>query len=69
MIHHFVKEMNRKALRGYNVMTVGEMPGALDPYEASKYVAKERNELSMVLQFSHMTLVSPLHSFSNTQVS
>jgi glycosidase len=38
-------------------MTVGEMPGDLNPYEASKYVAKERKELSMVFQFSHMTLV------------
>lgn len=45
-------------------MTVGEMSGDLDPYEASKYVAKERQELSMVFQFSHMVIVSVLYLLS-----
>jgi glycosidase len=56
--------MNRKVLSHYDVMTVGEMPGDLNPYEASKYVAKERKELSMVFQLSHMTLVSSPHPSS-----
>ncbi len=38
-------------------MSVGEMPGDLNPYEASKYGAKERKELSMVFQFAHMNIV------------
>lgn len=50
--------MHKEVLAKYgDVMTVGEMPGDLDPYEASKYVAKERKELSMVFQFSHMVMV------------
>jgi glycosidase len=60
-VHEYLNEMNRKVLSHYDVMTVGEMPGDLNPYEASKYVAKERKELSMVFQFSHMTIVSRPH--------
>jgi oligo-1,6-glucosidase len=56
--------MNRKVLSHYDIMTVGEMPGDLNPYEATKYVAKERGEPSMVFQFSHMTLVSHTHPLS-----
>lgn len=48
--------MHKEVLEGRNVLTVGEMPGGVDPYEASKYVARERKELNMIFQFAHMTI-------------
>lgn len=57
-VHQYLNEMNKKVLSHYDCMSVGEMPGDLNPYEASKYVAKERKELSMVFQFAHMNIVS-----------
>ena len=48
--------MNKKVLSSYDACTVGEMPWGVSPFEASKYVAKERAELSMVFQFDHMDL-------------
>ncbi|MBB5175026.1 glycoside hydrolase family 13 protein [Texcoconibacillus texcoconensis] len=56
-IHEFLQEMNEKALKGYDVMTVGEMPG-VDVEEAKKYTDLNRNELQMVFQFEHMDLDS-----------
>lgn len=49
-------EMNRKVLSKYSNCTVGEMPCGVNEYEASEYVAKERQELSMVFQFDHINL-------------
>ncbi|SFD88638.1 oligo-1,6-glucosidase [Lentibacillus persicus] len=54
-IHEFLHEMNNEALAGYDVMTVGEMPG-VDVEEAKKYTDPSRNELDMVFQFEHMGL-------------
>ncbi|GIO38248.1 alpha-glucosidase [Paenibacillus antibioticophila] len=56
-IHEFLQEMNREVLAKYDVMTVGEMPGATIE-EAVKYTSRERNELNMVFQFEHMELDS-----------
>ncbi|RJE27039.1 Aamy [Aspergillus sclerotialis] len=55
-IHKYMHEMNRKVLSKYTNCTVGEMPCGVSEYEASEYVAKERQELSMVFQFDHMNL-------------
>ena len=44
--------------KDYDIMTVGEMSGNLEFYEAMKYVAKERKELSMVFHFLHLQIVS-----------
>ncbi|CAL5869751.1 uncharacterized protein PFLUO_LOCUS3981 [Penicillium psychrofluorescens] len=55
-IHKYMHEMNRKVLCKYSNCTVGEMPCGVNEYEASEYVAKERQELSMVFQFDHMNL-------------
>ena len=49
-------EMNRKVLSKYTNCTVGEMPCGVNEYEASEFVAKERQELSMVFQFDHINL-------------
>lgn len=45
-------------------MTVGEMSGDLEFYEAMKYVAKDRKELSMVFHFAHLKVVREAHLFS-----
>ncbi|UCZ54408.1 alpha-glucosidase [Bacillus shivajii] len=56
-IHEFLHEMYGKALKDYEVMTVGEMPG-VDPEEAVKYTNETREELNMVFQFEHVDLDS-----------
>ncbi|MGM0843764.1 MAG: glycoside hydrolase family 13 protein [Bacillota bacterium] len=54
-IHDYFKEMNQEVLSHYDVMTVGEMPG-VNPEQARLYTGKDRDELNMVFQFSHMSL-------------
>lgn len=56
-IHEFLQEMNREVLSKYDVMTVGEMPGATIE-EAVRFTSPEHNELNMVFQFEHMELDS-----------
>ncbi|WP_335872414.1 glycoside hydrolase family 13 protein [Bacillus sp. 2205SS5-2] len=56
-IHEFLQEMNEKAIAGYDVMTVGEMPG-VSPEEAVLYTGENRNEVNMVFQFEHMGIDS-----------
>lgn len=53
-LHELLKEMNEKTLRGKSVVTVGETWGAT-PEIAKLYSSPERNELSMVFQFEHVT--------------
>ncbi|MCJ1245897.1 hypothetical protein MMC30_003101 [Trapelia coarctata] len=44
-IHQYLKAMHNGVLKDYgDVMTIGEMPGDLDPYEASKEKEKHRSE-------------------------
>lgn len=52
-IHEFLKEMNREALAGRDIMTVGEMPGATVE-EARRYTGESEHELNMVFQFDLM---------------
>ncbi|ESU33742.1 hypothetical protein G3A_04530 [Bacillus sp. 17376] len=56
-IHDYLQEMHREALAQYDVMTVGEMPGA-NVEEAKLYTDDSRNELNMVFQFEHVDLDS-----------
>jgi oligo-1,6-glucosidase len=56
-IHDYLQEMHREALAQYDVMTVGEMPGA-NVEEAKLYTDDARNELNMVFQFEHVDLDS-----------
>lgn len=56
-IHDYLQEMNEKALSGYDVMTVGEMPG-VNVEEAKLYTAEDRKEVNMVFQFEHVDLDS-----------
>ncbi|PFG13547.1 glycoside hydrolase family 13 protein [Bacillus sp. es.036] len=54
-IHEFIKEMHREVLKGRDVMTVGEMPGAA-PDDAKAYTDPENEELDMIFTFEHMSL-------------
>ncbi|MCP8969179.1 glycoside hydrolase family 13 protein [Ectobacillus ponti] len=56
-IHEFLQEMNREVLARYDIMTVGEMPGATTDL-AIQYTAPERKEVNMVFTFEHMDLDS-----------
>jgi len=54
-IHDYLKEMNKKVLSKYDVLTVGETPHT-SIEEAVKYADADRHELSMVFHFDHMHL-------------
>jgi len=56
-IHEFLHEMNKEVLSKYDIMTVGEMPGARVE-DAKLYTADEREELNMVFTFEHVDLDS-----------
>jgi oligo-1,6-glucosidase len=56
-IHEFLQEMNRETVSRYDVMTVGEMPGA-SVEEAKLYTDENRHETNMVFQFEHVDLDS-----------
>ena len=52
-IHEYLQEMNRKVLSKYDIMTVGETPGATVE-EAARYSSLDGKELNMCFQFEHM---------------
>ena len=54
-LHEYLQEMNKAALEGNDLLTVGETWGAT-PEVAKLYSNPERNELSMVFQFEHIGL-------------
>ncbi|REJ10253.1 alpha-glucosidase [Halobacillus trueperi] len=56
-VHEFLQEMNQEVLSNYDVMTVGEMPGA-SPEDAKRYTDPENEELNMIFTFEHMDLDS-----------
>lgn len=56
-IHTYLQEMNDKVLRHYDVLTVGEMPGATTE-EARIYTDPSNVEVNMVFTFEHMDLDS-----------
>lgn len=56
-IHTYLQEMHEQVLSHYDILTVGEMPGATTD-DALLYTKPERNELNMVFTFEHMDLDS-----------
>ena len=54
-LHEYLQEMNKAALEGKDLLTVGETWGAT-PDVAKLYSNSERKELSMVFQFEHIGL-------------
>lgn len=59
-LHPLLKEINKRTFGNYDVMTVGETWGA-SPEIAALYSDPNREELSMVFQFEHMTLDWGIH--------
>jgi oligo-1,6-glucosidase len=56
-VHEFLQEMNREVLSKYDIITVGEGPGA-SPEDAAKYANNEGTELNMIFTFEHMDVDS-----------
>ncbi|MFD9625847.1 glycoside hydrolase family 13 protein [Peribacillus muralis] len=56
-VHEYLQEMNREVLSKYDMMTVGECPGA-SVEDATKYANHEGTELNMIFTFEHMELDS-----------
>ncbi|PWH11195.1 glucohydrolase [Bacteroidetes bacterium SCGC AAA795-G10] len=54
-IHEFLKEMNKKVLSKYDVVTVGEGPG-VNLKTGLKYVDENEQELNMVFHFDHLQI-------------
>jgi oligo-1,6-glucosidase len=52
-LHEFIREMRREALEGFDIMTVGEAPGATVE-NALELVGESRGELDMLFQFELM---------------
>jgi len=52
-VHDYLKEMNRKVLSKYDLLTVGETAG-VTVEQAAKYANVDGSELSMVFQFEHV---------------
>lgn len=59
-IHDFLKEMNQEVLSHYDILTVGEMPGAT-PEDAIEYTDPENAEVNMIFTFEHMNLDNASH--------
>ncbi|CAM3210607.1 alpha,alpha-phosphotrehalase [Lactococcus hircilactis] len=59
-LHEYLHEMNRATFGDKDLLTVGETWGAT-PEIAELYSAPEREELSMVFQFEHITSTYPEH--------
>ena len=55
-VHEYLKEMNRRVLSRYDLMTVGEAAG-VTLEEAAKYACADGSELNMVFQFEHTDTV------------
>jgi oligo-1,6-glucosidase len=49
-IHDFLQEMNREALRDYDIMTVGEIP-FVTPEDGVLYIGEDRHELHTLFHF------------------
>lgn len=57
MVHEVLRELNKKVISKYDVMTVGETPG-VSPEYSMLFCAPERNELNMIFHFELMDLDS-----------
>lgn len=54
-VHDYLKEMNRRVLSHYDIMTVGEATG-VTPEQAKRYAGYESGELNLAFQFDHIGL-------------
>ena len=69
-MHEFLREMNIKALAGYDVFTVGELPPTPDPAHVLRYISASDKQLDMVFQFDIVDLgQGDLHRFETKPFS
>ena len=54
-VHEYLREMNKRVLSRYDIMTVGECAGVTIE-EAKRYASLDGSELNMVFQFEHVGL-------------
>ena len=54
-IHKYLKEMNSKILKKYDIVTIGEGPG-INLACGPKYVGENEKELNMIFHFDHLTI-------------
>lgn len=61
-IHKYLREMNKKVLSKYRLITVGECPG-VNAEQAKKYANIDGSELDMIFQFEHVSgsALKPCH--------
>ncbi|CAF2990292.1 unnamed protein product [Rotaria sp. Silwood2] len=59
-LHEYLQEMHEQVLRHYNIVTVGECPGA-QLHEAELITNPSRKELDMIFTFEHMDLDGGRH--------
>jgi len=56
-VHEFLQEMNKEVLSKYDIITVGESPGATVE-DAVQYANNQDTELNMIFTFEHMDIDS-----------
>jgi oligo-1,6-glucosidase len=61
LCHYYLREMNEKVLRHYDVMTVGETPFTTTR-DGRFYSHPERHEVSMIFQFDHVSIDREEHN-------
>jgi len=54
-VHEYIKEMNKKVLSKYDIVTIGEGPG-INLNNGLGYVNEDENELNMIFHFDHLTM-------------
>ena len=54
-VHEYIKEMNKKVLSKYDIVTIGEGPG-INLNNGLNYVNEDENELNMIFHFDHLTI-------------
>ena len=54
-VHEYIKEMNKKVLSKYDIVTIGEGPG-INLDNGLSYVNEDENELNMIFHFDHLTM-------------
>ena len=54
-VHEYIKEMKKKVLSKYDIVTIGEGPG-INLNNGLSYVNEDENELNMIFHFDHLTM-------------
>ena len=67
-VHAYLKEMNKKVLSKYDIMTVGETPGVTTEL-AKQYAGEDSHELNMVFQFEHVESDGKYGKWTDEKVS